>query len=74
MGLANGIDVIINGEEVTFNSFEGMCSALQAVSSGQLEDILAEIITEAQGGSPPITVEFLTCVAEAVGIPVPDML
>ena len=74
MGLANGIDVEINGVEVAFNSFEGMCSALKGLPSAQLEDVLAEIITDAQGGFPPITIEFLTCVAEAVGIPVPDML
>ena len=70
-GLANGIDIIINGEEVAFNSFEGMCLALKGVPSGQLEVALQDIITDATGGFPPITIEFLTCVAEAVGLPLP---
>ena len=60
-GLANGIDIIINGEEVAFNSFEGMCLALKGVPSGQLEVALQDIITDATGGFPPITIEFLTC-------------
>jgi hypothetical protein len=70
-GLERGIDVEINGVEVTFNSFEGMCSALEDVPSGQLEDVLEEIITDATGGFPPLTIEFLTCVAVAVGLPLP---
>ena len=69
-GLERGIDVEINGVEVTFNTFEGMCSALKGLQFAQLHDVLAEIITDATGGFPTLPIEFLTCVAQAVGIPV----
>ena len=47
-----------------------MCSALKGLQFAQLHDVLAEIITDATGGFPTLPIEFLTCVAQAVGIPV----
>lgn len=50
--LESGITVEINGEEVTFRSFEDICEAVQGLTLEELPTAIKEILVEA-GISPP---------------------
>lgn len=50
--LESGITVEINGEEVTFRSFEDICEAVQGLTLEELPTTIKEILVEA-GISPP---------------------
>jgi hypothetical protein len=71
--LEKGLDVVIEGEPVTLNSFADICSALGGLPFDQLQNAVNDIIQEALGFVPMNIEELYRCIANAVNIPVPDM-
>ena len=67
--LGNGIDVIIERESVTLNSFADICEALDGLTFAQVEDVIRQILSEA--GINVFNINLVPCIAEALGIPVP---
>ena len=65
--LENGLDVVIEGEPLTLNSFEDICSALEGLTFEQLRQAIIEIIVKA--GIDILHFNLLTCIAEALDIP-----
>ena len=70
--LENGIDVVIGREVVTLNSFVDICEALEGLTFAQVEDVIRQILFDAQINV--INVNLVPCIAEALGIAVPDMV
>jgi hypothetical protein len=67
-----GITVEINGQDVTLRSFEDICSALEGLTTfEQLREAIIDILDEAFGEAQPINTALFTCIAEALGIPIP---
>jgi hypothetical protein len=67
--LENGLDVVIQGEPVTLNSFADICLVLKGIPFAQLEDAIAEIVFRAD--IEAFSIDLDDCIAEALGIPVP---
>ena len=67
--LGNGIDVIIERESVTLNSFADICEALDGLTFAQVEDVIRQILSEA--GINVFNINLVPCIAQALGIPVP---
>jgi hypothetical protein len=67
--LESGITVEINGQEVTLRSFEDICEALEGLTTfGELRFAVESILQEVLG-FVPMNIEFFSCIAEALGIP-----
>ena len=65
----SGITVDINGQDVTLRSFEDICEALEGLTTfGELRFAVESILQEALG-FVPMNIEFFSCIAEALGIP-----
>jgi hypothetical protein len=67
-----GVTIEINGVNVTFESFEDLCSELRGLTFQQLSDAIVDIIEEA-GIITMIDIGLIDCIAEALGIPVPPV-
>ncbi len=66
--LENGLDVVIEGEPVTLNSFADICLALEGLTFEQLRPAIVEIIVGA--GINTLNLNLVTCIAEALDIPI----
>ena len=67
--LENGLDVVIEGEPLTLNTFADICSALEGLTFAQLHQAIIQIIVGA--GINSLNFNLLTCIAQALDIPIP---
>lgn len=73
--LENGITVEIEGNFVSLNSFADICAALKGVTTwNQLFLALLNIAEELSDPTTPVAIsnELVDCIAEALGIPLPQ--
>ena len=73
--LENGIDVIIEREVVTLNSFADICEALKGITTWeQLFTAVLIITDEFSDPTAPVAIsnDLIDCIAEALGIPLPS--
>jgi hypothetical protein len=70
-----GLTVEINGVDVTLRSFADICLALEGLTFEQLQDAVFAIINELVPPGTVVLIRFdlIICIAEALGIDVPDM-
>ena len=62
-----GVTIDINGVNVTFESFEDLCSELRGLTFQQLSDAIVDIIEEA-GIIAMIDIGLIECIAEVLQI------
>jgi hypothetical protein len=69
-----GITIEINGQDVTFRSFNDICEAFKDLTFTQLREAIFDIVRAVSnpGQAPiPVIAELIPCIAEALDIPIP---
>ena len=69
-----GLTVEINGVDITLRSFADICSAFEGLTYEQFGSAVVAIFTELAppGESPVIHLALIPCIAQVLGIPLPD--